>query len=734
MRVLITIIRNGKICFANVFVLFLSFLSFTANSDVPNLIPLPKQVVSLNTNFKWPENSALIIAEENAAMIQSGIAEIVSVIEKRGGTSPTIGKELNNESFKVVIGTIDGSKRVKELVEEYNIRLTVKDPGPQGYIIYFITEGGKNTVLLAGSDAQGALYACVTFTQMLRSKEGGILIEAANVRDWPDFRYRLIGNIRSEILRQKMAKAQTMDEYVQAACEHVDFCLRYKINGISLRYAPFFEGSYTANVGSISMTDRVALKRISKYAADRGIFLEMLSHTAIDVGQGGPVSEIKDLVFARNVGFSWSHDELITEQARICAQFAHDAGVGLYFVHAPDEWQPGRYGGFYRRSADCRNRWKDDERAKADAHVMNIFSNELEKLSPETKMCAVLIPYGASVTNLDDENKKDIVDYWSEVNTLLPEDMYICVRENQRKNVSVFKEIYNRLPVYFYIETLYYRGWQPFFTTTPRFHKTFYFEDPDDLIFIGNGGGGDYIDLSQVVNAHFSWNTDAPGSALYRRYKHDPIHDGTEPEEVAGKLVDAILTQFFGDKAGHLAGEAVRGDGSWKFTNDPVGTSAAAKKRLAGIESDIPGWESTTIQGLENITELMIKQAEGSKKGVENLMKIQEMLEKNEIVFDEWQKEHFYFMLGYFVAIRAVSPVKAASLKASDAINNNRYSEAKKIIESGYEALKEGRRLVQKTTLIYGTRDNWLWQNDEKIYEILEKEESELQKLKQRTL
>jgi hypothetical protein len=353
-----------------------------------------------------------------------------------------------------VLGTPDGSPEVARAARRLGVRIGRGDPGPQGYVIRFGPGTEPRSVLLAGSDAQGALYACVTFAQMLRREGDRIVIDAANVRDWPDFRHRMVGALRS--INPKLRDVRSLDDYVAAVCGYVDFCLRFKINYITTRFTSVRPtGGYLfSNIQAVGPAARAALRRVSDYGRERGVLLEAIAYSAIDVGGGGPASELKDILRTHGVGYCWSRDEMLHRQAREYAAFARDARIGLYYLHAPDITSGVGATGFGRRCALCKERWEDGERAQADAHVMNIMYEEIKGLSPETAVCAVITPYGATLDRMDAERREAILAYWRDVSPLLPSDTLICVRENRRPNVAAFKEAFRRQPIYFYIESV----------------------------------------------------------------------------------------------------------------------------------------------------------------------------------------------------------------------------------------------------------------------------------------
>lgn len=696
----------------------------------PNLIPLPKRVEPLEQPIEIFPVTAIICPQQNEPIIRTGVQATLRAFTDHGSSAARIVSEESSEDWSrmIIVGTPGGSAFLDSMIRQYGLAVTPSNPGPQGYVVHFRQQGKRWVVLLIGSDAQGALYACVTFTQMLRRAGDRVMLDAANVRDWPDFRRRKIGRPKAPSYRLRTATnadkvRSEYQRYVKETKAYVDFCLRYKINYCSLRSG----GTRTwSNVQSIGPVCRAALREVTDYARERGIRFAAPAYSAIDIGQGGPVSQLEDIVRTHGVGYCWSRDAMLRAQAREFAAFAHDAGIGLYYLHAPDRTSVDDPARFKERCALCKTRWKDDERAKADAHVMNIMYDEIRKRNPQTDVCAVLVPYGATLDRLDDKTRQAIVGYWREASSLLPEDMLICVRENRRPNVAAFKAAFARQPIYFYIESVYWRGWAPLFTTTPRMIQTFDFDDPRDLYYLGNRP--DFAALAEIMAAHYAWNTHAPGAGRQRPYNHDPTRDGREPREVTHDLLDAVAARMFGDAAGPSVAEAVRGDISWSFTDRPRETATRAKDRLAGKDSDIPGLETRIIEELDDETTLMRRQMEGSSKGYGALVNVARKLGDGEIRFNRWQRDQFNFLLSYCTSVYALSALRHPALEAVKAIHESDYARAEKWARAGLAAAEAAPGWIHQASERIGGMENW-YANARKVPDKVRDEKARLERL-----
>ena len=114
--------------------------------------------------------------------------------------------------------------------------------GAKSDVLHCDSTTKPSTILIAGVEAHGALYGCVTFCQMLRRGANGVLIDTANVRDWPDFTYRVIGRWRLPKVAPETPGSQekALEIYkddIEYCKQHMGWCPDYNINYITERNA-----------------------------------------------------------------------------------------------------------------------------------------------------------------------------------------------------------------------------------------------------------------------------------------------------------------------------------------------------------------------------------------------------------------------------------------------------------------------------------------------------------------
>lgn len=680
-------------------ILLAAIVPVRAERAVASLVPLPQEVTFAQRRLTLDGAPGIYCEEKSSALLASGIEHLEGVFAGLGVAAPVRLDSLDQasaaSSLRIVVGSVAGSPTVRKLAKQLDLNLTEENPGPQGYVIQVVD---SQTVLLGGSDEAGAMYALVTLGQLIGRNPGGEpFLEVASIRDWPDFHKRLLTQLRWR--SDDFARHPGAEGFLEVTKRQVDFCLAYKINGISMRWftLPWSGTALRSDVEKVSKDERAVLRELTDYGRARGIFFEMHGYSAVERWRGEFPK--LDLMRTHGVGYSWSEDKLLHRSARYMAEFARDVGIGVYYLHAPDRTKASDFGGFLSRGEKDRARWDDDQRAAADAHVMQVFYDEIKALNPDITICAVLVPYGASVDRLDSELRERVLDYWTQCNALLPNDMMICVRENRRQNVEKFKQVFKDHPIFFYIEPVASKTMAPFMATTQRMARTFDFDDPRDLYY--NDSIPECARLSEVMQAQFCWNSDAPGWEWHRSYNFNPFQDVKEPVEVAVDLVNAALVRMLGVEAGMAVAEASRLPVAWNLIAEPEETLYRTQRKLAGKDTDIPGWDSVELGDFSQTAALLQQHAENAAAGVDVMLPVGKKLREGELVLSDWQRALFNDSLIYYASAQALGLASAARIGAKDALATGDVQQARLLIDAGLEAADKKRRelgLVENMT------------------------------------
>ena len=157
-----------------------------------DMVPTPKEAKEIGLAASLPADAVICAPAEGKAAI--GAAEINGRLAELGHEAlpvlaPGTG-EANESSLRVCVGNAVENTWAAKLIERHGVKMDAKTPGKQGYVIRFLQDAQRTVVLLAGSDAQGTLYACVTFRYLLEGRGGKIMLSRVDVSDWPDFKHR----------------------------------------------------------------------------------------------------------------------------------------------------------------------------------------------------------------------------------------------------------------------------------------------------------------------------------------------------------------------------------------------------------------------------------------------------------------------------------------------------------------------------------------------------------------
>ncbi len=420
-----------------------------------------------------------------------------------------------------------------------DLRAAAKRLGPQGYVMKSVRSPDGWRVFLVGGGAQGALYAAETCRQLLFRRGAQVMLQPADVRDWPDFKYRMHGMPFSEHLRRGWYQFKRADqrgqhekarrlsrEFVARVKRYVDWLLRAKIN-MMWNATNIRPGDAPANIPVVC----AALKEIHDYARARGIESFCGDTTAIGTyprDKDNP--DFKNVVLhgAHRRYFCWSRLKYHRARAQRAAKFLHDAGYSGYYLHSTDGggWQNPEL--WNDRCPLCRRTYGDD-RAKADAAVFGTYYRAIKALCPNLKFVAVVYPYsgryldpdylyaqaadlmgeGAAARNVARDTAQRLARFMARLNSLLPPDIFVCIRESTRKHAELAHRAWGKRRFEFYYEYAFWKGWRPIFITTPLWTRSLYFSQYDDILFSPMGPWGE---MKQLLGVECSWNVNRPGA------------------------------------------------------------------------------------------------------------------------------------------------------------------------------------------------------------------------------
>ncbi|NOZ21703.1 MAG: hypothetical protein GXP25_11535 [Planctomycetes bacterium] len=606
------------------------------------IIPRPKKVDLLNGHIDITRAKIVTVGSDEKLNIAA--QEINSRITSLGGVAlekaAYSSRALSMRGVVMILLSADAPAG-RLMIHKHKLSVSSTHPGKEGYIIRFAKEGNRLMIFLAGSDPQGALYAAVTLRHMISKKDGRFTVLAANVTDWPDFKIRQIGTpwavprrypyyeMRAAAEKGDMQKAEAYEkELLASQRQYIDWLLRHKINSMTQicrfwRHTPEGETPYMRQV----------CRKINDYAKARGIGAMVFASSCIWTDKDGDNPDLKDCVYhpSHHRYFCWSRLDYHRKKAQAFAEYLRDCNYDTFFLHATDGGGWKNPAMWNDRCPQCKKKYGDDH-AKADAVVFSLYYRTIKKLVPNIKFVAVVYPYSSCYLDPayieeqirsesgDIPNGKELAkeiteqhrQFLQRINTLLPKGIYVCVREDTRQRIDRMREVYGKRNFQLYYEYAYWKGWRPFFIMTPRWTKTFLYNDHEDILF-GNNSGYGFNPLTQMYGVECAWNTDGPGRWFFpsKQAWMNP-ENCLVPRDVARDFAETACRNYWGDVAGPYFVPVFMGNISPYFIHDPE--AIAAKCGLADTPELMKAQYKASAKATESLTQLWHKIKEARKQ------------------------------------------------------------------------------------------------------------------------
>jgi len=422
----------------------------------------------------------------------------------------------------------------------------LKDKGDQAYSIRFVQRGKKSHVLLVGNGPVGSYYAVVTFRRLLRAEGGRLRAVCADVRDWPDWRWRYLGNSAYAVRRSRGLPAKDKTAFAEKFKRWIDDLADLKIN--------MFHGcpelGIHARAGKLDerLAERFSWMRpLLQYARDRGVYacLWVGSDLAPIAGnENNPLYRGK--MQLKGHYFCWSEDELLRRRFRDIGRYMNRMGISFINIHYPDTGNEN----YQNRCEKCERRFGAD-RAAADANITKIMVAAIRESCPEAVITLTPHPYAPPSLRYK-ETEKFLADF----NSRIPKGLCLTIRECGKTFVDRWNRVTGDRPLF-----VYYNNWRlvgergksyigtdwPLIVTNVRYLKTFYTPRTGSIIYCM--WSEDPVYLRSL--AEYAWNVDAPGGS--DAYQNPPVvyeREGRIPEEMVTEIYGRIVRRLFGEEAG----------------------------------------------------------------------------------------------------------------------------------------------------------------------------------------
>ncbi len=253
----------------------------------PIIFPNPQEITLNNENFDLDEETIIIVpwkaSEKDLFLARFIVAELIDKFGIAVRIENLSGIPINKPF--ILMGSID-NPLIREYCNQQKIKINAQNPGPEGYILNV----DKRSVIVAGSDPQGAFYGMQSLRQIIK-KENGIKIQGVQVRDWPDMPFRGI---------KLYIPGRENIPYFKSFIK--DFMALYKFNKVIIEVNAVmrFDRHPELNAGWVEFAKELDYSRRSR-AMGPGIYSQNSTHH--DAGDGGILEkqEVRDMVqFSRD--------------------------------------------------------------------------------------------------------------------------------------------------------------------------------------------------------------------------------------------------------------------------------------------------------------------------------------------------------------------------------------------------------------------------------------------------
>jgi len=477
-------------------------------------------------------------------------------------------------------------------------------------VLRFIERGGTRTILAAGSDELGALYACVSLRWLIEKGAQGPTVSPVNMRDWPDFKWR---GAPSMMFAKNAARNN--DDLAPTVHGFIDWCLRRKLN--VLRDYHYFRP------GKLPKEPIDWIVDANRYAQERGFLTFEYQSTALHdkrAGKPDPGYVKNAAIVSHNRHFTWADDAALLKRTSAVAKMCADNGFNILGLHPPDGGGVMDPSQFSKRSAYDREHYSDDQRAEADAHVYNMYYREARKLQPRIRIALTVYPYSPIYQDYEHMKQRypeltpqlyerNVNGYYRRLAKLIPKDVHLFVREGRQDHVKAYRAFWGDRPATHWCDFAGRWHRQPYFTTTFRFIGSSFHDHDDDVMMCMHTRIRPNL-VNYCATAEYTWNVNAPGAEPYVYERTEVLQDAKRPRVMIEEFIPKACRNTWGPEAGPLmaplfqtglsAALLCRTASVLDFINRPRRskeqpdqqfTAALAKEQMEAAAASLPGVE-----------------------------------------------------------------------------------------------------------------------------------------------
>lgn len=523
----------------------LLLLGVCGAAELPLIIPAPRHAETVGDPLAMHVERVAITRCSDGPVVDSGIALLQERLKHLQEQTPTPGTDSrdNDVSWEILVG-VRSAPQFAQIPPN-----TVPDEA-QGYAVVFVLDAAvqrgrnrRNRVYLVGNDPVGALYACVTCSRLLSSDAGTTRVTPVNVRDWPDYKIRIL-DVHEHLtnwtrITDDASAARALDEAKRAVVEKM---VNYKVNGVFLRHAAFGHDGDDSFIHAPADPRTAWLKELVDFGHRYGLKFMYYANTAVARVEGNEDNpRLNQLMELRGRYHTWGDDGLLRERYGQIADALAYFGYDVVFFHHADTTNEN----WPNRSDHDRQRFGDD-RVSADANMMNVYYAEVKKRLPNAVVYATVHPYSPGYLS----SSSFYHEFFRRLSPLLPPDMGIVLREANRGEYETIRRLYGNRPFATYHEPFHAITDQgticshnkTFTYDQPRLLKTFFFPHPDACYL----NPWYWTDVNRLLTAQYAWNVDSPGAEATFDYKQSLSEFDSLHPELRDKVLPGVVEEVYG--------------------------------------------------------------------------------------------------------------------------------------------------------------------------------------------
>ncbi|MBN1673911.1 MAG: sigma-70 family RNA polymerase sigma factor [Kiritimatiellae bacterium] len=622
-----------------------------------------------------------------------------------------LAKVQASSGLVIVIG-VSGGAEMASIERAYPVAVPDKT---EGYGIAMHAQGLRTVVMLAGRDAQGALYAAVTLRYLLdpaggaERPNGRAVLRAASVQDWPDFRWRQVGyglrywrvrrNCNENGIKGLENQARVLVEENQAL---VDRFLRHKVNlGI---------GCLSPHLAQADPRLWRYAREINDYARARGVEFD-LNHASTCIGTEPDDKDDPDktrciYMKCHKKYYCWSLLDAHRKRAEEFADLMSRCGLRWLFLHDVDGGAWKNPAMWQDRCRHCKEMYGDDQ-GRAVATIFNLYYDIIRKKVPDLELIAVVYPYAGSWVSVDAiehairresgpiPNARQLAEkiggrhqaMLRRVSELMRPGIKVCLREMSPEHYALMSACYGErdFQMYMRVTTHWAEGWKPQFSMEPAWAGTFYRPGHADVLWPCRTTWGYDIPV-EFAGAEFCWNTQAPGAQAYPQHRGDTIENTLAPRDVALAYIRRFCSDYWGPEIGPYMVPVFDSNISLTFLADP--DTVARNLRMADPAAKMRDLISATSRAAASL--------EDARAAYERAI-----ADGRKPIRDRNAERNFGDYYRFMLAARATASFRAPMMEARAAVMAGEMEKADRL-------LGEARTAAEREQAAWSARAAWM--------------------------